>query len=374
MGNGCFSKKELQGQILPNVHVTPPKEEVDHAVPRRNLALLSEATDTSFIEISSPRGRAIRWKRGEKLGEGAYATVYQCMNVETGKLYAVKHFKFSEDPKRVQKEFANLKREVMLLRELVHPNIVQYYQTDISPTHDSINVVLEYVPGGSLKAILQKYVKFEESVVRNYTRQLLYGLKYLHDNGVIHRDLKCANVLVTPDGIVKLSDFGSSKRFDCESVGLTKSLKGSPYWMAPEVVLRQGHSYPADIWSLGCLMIEMVTGKPPWSNYSRDAKEVLNLISTPGNLPIIPECSAQMRVFILACLQRDSDLRPTAADLLLNPLLRLEDETDISYEDRGIRSDTLKLLNGRGEETNEDLHEVMRVLRLGTNPSEQAST
>lgn len=364
MGNGCFSKKELRGQILPNVHISPPKNEIELPPPRRNLALLSEATDTSFIEISSPRGRAIKWKRGEKLGEGAYATVYQCMNVETGRLYAVKHFKFSEDPKRVQKEFANLKREVMLLRELVHPNIVQYYQTDISPNHDSINVVLEYVPGGSLKSILQKYVKFEESVVKNYTRQLLHGLKYLHDNGVIHRDLKCANVLVTPDGIVKLSDFGSSKRFDCDSFGLTKSLKGSPYWMAPEVVQRQGHSFSADIWSLGCLVIEMVTGKPPWSNYSKDAKEVLNLISTPGNLPVIPECSPEMRQFILVCLQREPERRPSINELLLNPLVLFDDQFD---EEPRIR-DIFK-----GEETNEDLQEVMRALRLKTNQSELAS-
>jgi serine/threonine protein kinase len=303
--------------------------------------------------------------RGEKLGEGAYASVYQCMNVETGKLYAVKHFKFSQDPKTVQKEFASLKREVMLLRELAHPNIVQYYQTDISPTHDSINVVLEYVTGGSLKTILQKYVKLEESVVINYTRQLLHGLVYLHSLGVIHRDLKCANVLVTPEGVVKLSDFGSSKRFDADSFRLTKSLKGSPYWMAPELVMRQGHSFPVDIWSLGCLVIEMFTGRPPWSNYSREAKEVLNLISNSGRLPDIPDCSNEMQEFILSCLQRESEQRPTASDLLRHPMLKSNEETEALLNMSGLLEDHERSLPGfRGNETTENLREVLAGLKV----------
>lgn len=366
MGNGCFSKKELQSQILDDVHMPPVRFESHNAPPKKNLALISEASDSNFIEISSPRGKAIRWKRGDKLGEGAYAAVYQCMNVETGRLYAIKHFKFSEDPKRVQKEFASLKREVGLLRGLVHPNIVRYYQTDLSPSHDSINVVLEFVTGGSLKSILQKYVRLEEPVVKNYTRQLLQGLKYLHDNGVIHRDLKCANVLVTPDGIVKLSDFGSSKKFDSASFSLTKSLKGSPYWMAPEVAMRQGHSYSADVWSLGCLVIEMVTGKPPWSNYSRDAKEVLNLISTPGCLPVFPNCSVQLRNFIHACIQREPQLRPTVKQLIEHSALWDEVETDISYDDPRLRSGLMKSIGSKGEDTNEDLQDVLRALRLKT--------
>jgi serine/threonine protein kinase len=100
---------------------------------------------------------------------------------------------------------------------------------------------------------------------------MLEGLKYLHINGIIHRDLKCANVLVDNMGVIKLSDFGASKRIihdysdDFDETKLSKSVKGSPYWMAPEVIKRTGHAKPADIWSLGCCVLEMLTSKPPWS-------------------------------------------------------------------------------------------------------------
>jgi serine/threonine protein kinase len=183
----------------------------------------------------------------------------------------------------VEREYLSLKREIMLLRDLNHPNIVKYIQADLSPEKDSIDVVLEYVPGGSLKHILTNYGALSDAVLSSYLRQLLTGLTYLHSHGVIHRDLKPANILVTPSGAVKLTDFGSSKRMDSVEGGLTKSLKGSPYWMAPEVVMKRGHSTAADIWSLGCVVVEMATGQPPWSNYSHRSKEVMKLIETQGS-------------------------------------------------------------------------------------------
>jgi mitogen-activated protein kinase kinase kinase ANP1 len=209
-----------------------------------------------------------------------------------------------------------MKKEVSLLRNLTHPNIVHYYQTDLSEDMSGIDVLLEYVPGGSLKRILQKFHCLEVSIIKKYSKQLLEGLSYLHENSIIHRDLKSANVLISPTGVLKLTDFGSSRKFDQVEEHLTKSLKGSPYWMAPEVVNRKGHSYSADIWSFGCVLIEMVTGHPPWSNYSHDAKEVLGLIGKENSYPDVPNCDALLRTVILACIQRDPKLRPSPRDLL----------------------------------------------------------
>lgn len=209
-----------------------------------------------------------------------------------------------------------MRKEVMLLRDLDHLNIVKYYQTDLSADMTSIDVLIEYVPGGSLKRIIQKYNKLEETIVRHYIKQLVYGLIYLHEHGVVHRDLKCANVLLSANGVIKLSDFGSSRKFDSDEVELSKSLKGSPYWMAPEVVMKRGHSFSADIWSLGCMIIEMITGRPPWSNLSRESKQVLKLIATANNLPSIPDCSDDLKDLIHQCLSRDATQRPTAKQLL----------------------------------------------------------
>mmetsp|Transcript_31235 Transcript_31235/g.30879 ORF Transcript_31235/g.30879 Transcript_31235/m.30879 type:complete len:114 (+) Transcript_31235:3-344(+) len=110
-----------------------------------------------------------------------------------------------------------------------------------------LDIILEYVSGGSLKKILQRFGGLSEEIIKHYGRQLLDGLAYLHDHLIIHRDLKSANVLITSNGHVKLSDFGSSRQFEELGTKLSKSLKGSPYWMAPEIVMREGHSYSADI-------------------------------------------------------------------------------------------------------------------------------
>lgn len=115
---------------------------------------------------------------------------------------------------------------------------------------------------------------------------MLDGLKYLHSNGIIHRDLKCANVLVDNMGVIKLSDFGASKKimqnFDSEGLleneALSKTFIGSPYWMAPEVIKKTGHGKPADIWSLGCCVIEMLSAMPPWSEFGRNAKVIMKTI------------------------------------------------------------------------------------------------
>ena len=107
-----------------------------------------------------------------------------------------------------------MKKEVSLLRHLNHENIVHYYQTDLSEDLSAIDVLLEFVPGGSLKRILQRFHSLEVSIIRKYAKQLLKGLQYLHENNIIHRDLKSANVLISPSGILKLTDFGSSRKFD----------------------------------------------------------------------------------------------------------------------------------------------------------------
>lgn len=110
------------------------------------------------------------------------------------------------------KEIMEIRKEINLLKSLSHPNIVRYIHTEIDSTGSGVDILLEFVPAGSIRTLLDKFGVFDEKLVQIYTRQMLDGLAYLHANGIIHRDLKCANVLVDNGGVVKLSDFGASKR------------------------------------------------------------------------------------------------------------------------------------------------------------------
>jgi hypothetical protein len=150
----------------------------------------------------------IRWKRGEMLGQGAFGVVYLGLNVDSGELMAVKQMATEDVSKR---ELSSLENEIHLLRNLRHPNIVRYIGTELNP--ESMSIFLEYVPGGSLKALIDKFGALEESVARSYTRQLLIGLEYLHRHGIAHRDIKGANCLVGNDGVIKVADFGNSNHW-----------------------------------------------------------------------------------------------------------------------------------------------------------------
>jgi mitogen-activated protein kinase kinase kinase len=139
-----------------------------------------------------------------------------------------------------------------------------------------LNIFLEYVPGGSVVQLLTNYGPFEEPLVRNFVRQILCGLNYLHDRDIIHRDIKGANVLVDNKGVIKISDFGISKKVEANLLSTAAphhphrpSLQGSVYWMAPEVVKQTSYTRKADIWSLGCLVVEMFTGSHPFPDFSQ---------------------------------------------------------------------------------------------------------
>ena len=275
---------------------------------------------------SSREHSLIRWKRGDLIGQGAYGQVYECLDIEGGKLYALKHIALSGQPDKIQRAVTNLKREISMLRGLHHKNIVKYMQAELAEDTAGVDIILEFVSGGSIRQLLNKFQRFDEPIARKYIKQLLEGLDYLHGLGIIHRDVKCANLLATTDGSIKITDFGASKRLVNsqlnEDYEVCKSLKGSPYWMAPEVARRSGHSYPADIWSVGCTLIEILTGKPPWSDVSTNVKEVLAMIASASKAPNYPPgLTQECYSFLDNCLQIDPEERATAEQLLQHPFI-----------------------------------------------------
>jgi len=313
------------------------REQFDQALKETTPEEIQEAEDTYFSESeqanmlsrfgfldtsSAPviSDRKITWQKGELLGVGAFGRVYMALDVDTGGLLAVKQVTLGGNPtdKSFVEQMRALESEITLLRPLKHENIVRCYGCE--RVGDELNIFLELVPGGSITSLLQKFGPFPEVMVRVYTRQLLCGLEYLHAHRIIHRDIKGANILVDNTGMVKLADFGASKQLQTVTMtggaGGEMSLKGTPYWMAPEVIKQTGHGRQADIWSVGCTVIEMLTGKPPWVQFNTQVSALFHIASSKDPPQMPPNISSECRSFTLLCFNRNPKFRPNAAHLL----------------------------------------------------------
>ncbi|KAH7671061.1 Mitogen-activated protein kinase kinase kinase protein [Dioscorea alata] len=267
---------------------------------------------------SASRSLQSHWKKGKLLGRGTFGHVYQGFNSESGQMCAIKEVKIISDDANSAECLRQLNQEIALLSQLSHPNIVQYYGSEL--VDGSLSVYLEYVSGGSIHKLLQEYGPFGEPVIRSYAGQILSGLAYLHGRNTVHRDIKGANILVGPNGEIKLADFGMAKHISAFTS--IRSFKGSPYWMAPEVIMNgSGYNLSVDIWSLGCTILEMATSKPPWSQYEGVA--AIFKIGNSKDIPEIPEhLSPDAKNFLKLCFQRNPSARPTAAELLGHPFVR----------------------------------------------------
>ncbi|KAL6713142.1 ATP binding [Lecanora helva] len=273
------------------------------------------------------------WMQGALIGQGSFGSVFLALHAVTGELMAVKQVEVPSNSnstldKKKENMVAALKREIDLLRDLKHENIVQYLGSSTDAEH--LNIFLEYVPGGSVAAMLTSYGQLHEPLIRNFVRQILAGLSYLHGRDIIHRDIKGANVLVDNKGNIKISDFGISKRVEASALLAPQkngghlhrpSLQGSVFWMAPEVVKQTSYTRKADIWSLGCLIVEMFTGTHPFPNCSQ-LQAIFQIGSTSAK-PTTPEkASEEGRIFLSKTFETDHEKRPSADELLLLPFLK----------------------------------------------------
>ncbi|XP_008444651.1 mitogen-activated protein kinase kinase kinase 5-like isoform X1 [Cucumis melo] len=289
--------------------------------------------------ISSMKGQ---WQKGKLIGRGTFGSVYLATNRETGALCAMKEVDLIPDDPKSAECIKQLEQEIEVLSHLKHPNIVQYYGSEI--IGDYFYIYLEYVYPGSINKYVREHCgAITESIVRNFTRHILSGLAYLHSTKTIHRDIKGANLLVDSSGAVKLADFGMAKHLTGQ---YDLSLKGSPYWMAPEVIkaamLKDANpdlALAVDIWSLGCTIIEMLNGKPPWCEFEGHQAMFKVLNKTP---PIPEKLSPEGKDFLQCCFQRNPADRPSAVVLLDHPFLRSSSDSNVSIPTSAFS--TMKLL------------------------------
>ncbi|CAE6418691.1 unnamed protein product [Rhizoctonia solani] len=285
-------------------------------------------TDTGRTMMSSGGKRSIKWIKGALIGSGSFGSVYLGMDAVQGLLMAVKQVELptgsSQNEERKMSMLTALEREIELLKQLQHENIVQYLDSSTDTHH--LNIFLEYVPGGSVATLLRNYGAFEEALARNWVRQILQGLNYLHEREIIHRDIKGGNILVDNKGGIKISDFGISKKVEDNLLGGSRihrpSLQGSVFWMAPEVVKQTSYTYKADIWSVGCLVVEMLTGQHPWAQLSQ--MQAIFKIGSLARPTIPPDISPEAEDFLNKTFELDYTIRPTAAELLNHPWVRVD--------------------------------------------------
>lgn len=275
-----------------------------------------DATGPKHKIIVTEAGKNITYQLGNCIGRGQFGSVYRALNLNSGQMVAVKRIKLEG---RTDDEVTELMGEVDLLKSLTHPSVVKYEGLVRGP--DVVSIILEYVENGSLLHTLKAFGNFPEKLVASYVVKILEGLNYLHEQNVVHCDLKAANILTTKNGNVKLSDFGVSLNLKAvKKMGNKNDAIGTPNWMAPEVIELKGVTTAADIWSLGCTIIELLTGKPPY--YDMLAMSAMFRIVEDDCPPIPEKCSDALRDLLLQCFNKDPTKRPSAETLFEHEWIR----------------------------------------------------
>ncbi|CAI9787588.1 unnamed protein product [Fraxinus pennsylvanica] len=260
----------------------------------------------------------MEWTRGHVIGRGATATV-SIATSSLGDVLAVKSVEL------LKSEF--LKREEKILSALSSPFVVGYIGCDVTRYNNTImfDLMMEYARYGSLVDAIHKCGGcLDEPMISHYTSHIVHGLEYLHSTGVVHCDIKGRNILIGEDG-AKISDFGCAKRIKNPGESTRDDreawIGGTPAFMAPEVARGEEQGFPADIWALGCTIIEMATGGSPWPNLTHPSS-LLYRIALSEELPEFPAfLSDKAKDFLNKCLRRDPKERWTATQLVKHPFL-----------------------------------------------------
>ncbi|KAG7713384.1 hypothetical protein KL949_005043 [Ogataea haglerorum] len=256
-----------------------------------------------------------QFKKLEVIGRGKFGTVYKGLRLDTKELVAIKILNLDTP----EEEVKDVQQEIQFLSQLKSvPNVTRYYGSYLHG--HKLWIIMDYCAGGSVRTLLRPG-PLEEKYISVIVREVLLALQFIHQLGVIHRDIKAANILIQKDGKVQLCDFGVAGQLTTSAMKRT-TMVGTPYWMAPEVIM-EGADYneKADIWSLGITIYELATGNPPYSD--KDAMRAMQLL-TQHEPPRLEgrQFSANLKEQVAICLEEKPELRPSAEELQKSKLVK----------------------------------------------------
>lgn len=284
-----------------NFHIKgPPK------IPTLNV-LRQDMREAVRIEKENPNKK---YTKQRKLGEGAAGEVFECVSKKTGRKCAAKIAPLSD--------LENVKQEIAMHAMSEHPNIVSYFET--FQYKNELWMFIELMDGGSLTEVLGKHIRWGEPQIAYVCREMIKGLAFLHRQHRLHRDIKSDNVLLNSDGEVKLGDFGFSVNLT-EEQNKRKSVVGTPYWMAPELIRGLDYNDKVDVWSLAITALEMADGEPPLINEKPLRALLLITINPPPTLVDESRWSKQFAHFLKCCLVADPKNRASTELLLMHPFI-----------------------------------------------------
>lgn len=237
----------------------------------------------------------------KRIGKGNFSTIYLGYHKFTKEKVAVKKL----EVENIYKLKPHVKREIELHKKLKHSNIVSLYDIVFDNNNHTIYLIMEFCAGGDFNKF-QKKRAIKEIHVQNYMIQLANGLRYLMENKIIHRDLKPQNILLTKDGILKISDFGLAKEYSNMNNKMKQTYCGSPMYMAPEILHYQKYDNKSDLWSVGIILYEMITGNPPYhvKNFYQLIKKIEGEnIVLPGKYDLL--VSNELKDLLYKLLQKE---------------------------------------------------------------------
>ncbi|XP_051056046.1 STE20-like serine/threonine-protein kinase isoform X2 [Phodopus roborovskii] len=327
---------------------------------RKIFKLGSEKKKKQYEHVKRDLNPEEFWEIIGELGDGAFGKVYKAQNKETNVLAAAKVI----DTKS-EEELEDYMVEIDILASCDHPNIVKLL--DAFYYENNLWILIEFCAGGAVDAVMLELERpLTESQIQVVCKQTLEALSYLHDNKIIHRDLKAGNILFTLDGDIKLADFGVSAK-NTRTIQRRDSFIGTPYWMAPEVVMCETskdrpYDYKADVWSLGITLIEMAEIEPP--HHELNPMRVLLKIakSEPPTLAQPSKWSSNFKDFLKKCLEKNVDARWTTSQLLQHPFVTVDSNKPVRELIAEAKAEvTEEVEDGKEEDEDEETENALPI-------------